>query len=337
MGERANDDATAEPSHPRLVAIRPGALGDALLTFPVLSWLRHHVPSVRIALVARRDVLLLAQSSGVADDVSPYEDPAWSVLFADEPASRGLAYQICSGARVVAWFGADDGVVRRNLLALGASAVVVAPGKPVQSCQRHMALQLGEGLAQLGYPAPATVEELVEVSPPVRPSDECRDRILSWLSAHDIEARRLVAVHPGSGGDAKRWPAESFAALLASLAADGYSPMLIEGPQDTGVVREILSSLSLLAGSVPIARDLPVERLAALLGRCAAYVGNDSGVTHLAALAGCPTVAIFGPTDDALWRPLGRRVLLARAATGRVADVPVDSVAALVRDLLAGE
>ena len=152
MGERANDDATAEPSHPRLVAIRPGALGDALLTFPVLSWLRHHVPSVRIALVARRDVLLLAQSSGVADDVSPYEDPAWSVLFADEPASRGLAYQICSGARVVAWFGADDGVVRRNLLALGASAVVVAPGKPVQSCQRHMALQLGEGLAQLGEP-----------------------------------------------------------------------------------------------------------------------------------------------------------------------------------------
>lgn len=337
MGERTVDDAAAETAKPRLVAIRPGALGDALLTLPVLAWLRGQVPGVRITLVARRDVLPLASGSGVADDVSPYDDTAWSALFADEPPTpRGLAHDVCSGARVAAWTGADDGVVRRILLALGASAVVVAPGKPAPSSQRHMALQLSDGLARLGFPAPTTWEELVE-RPPLRPTDASRDRISSWLRAHGIESRRLVAAHPGSGGDAKRWPAESFAAVLASLAAEGYTPLLIEGPHDAVVVREIQAAPWPQAGSAPVARDLPVEDLAALLGQCAAYVGNDSGVTHLAALAGCPTVAIFGPSDDALWRPLGRRVLVIRAATDRVEDVPTQSVAALLRDLLAGK
>ena len=64
-----------------------------------------------------------------------------------------------------------------------------------------------------------------------------------------------------------------------------------------------------------MARGLSIGALASLLRRCAAYLGNDSGVTHLAALAGVPTVALFGPSDPARWSPLGPRVTVLRSPT----------------------
>jgi ADP-heptose:LPS heptosyltransferase len=59
-------------------------------------------------------------------------------------------------------------------------------------------------------------------------------------------------------------------------------------------------------------REWPLEDLAALLGRCVGYVGGDSGVTHLAAAVGTPVVAVFGPTDPAVWAPRGPHVAIVR-------------------------
>jgi ADP-heptose:LPS heptosyltransferase len=308
-----------------LVAIRPGALGDALLTLPLLAWVRGHAPGARIALVTRRDVHSLALRSGVADAVSSYDDPVWSTLFADEPPARpGRAGELCAGARVAAWTGEDDGVVRRNLLALGASAAIVAPGKPGPAANRHMALQLADALAPLGYSAPVSLEEILSIAPALHPSVESRTEVMGWLRDRDIHRRRLVAIHPGSGGDAKRWPTVSFANVIERLAERKYTPILIEGPQDAVVAKDTLSACHLLQPVVPVARNLPIEVLAALLARCVAFLGSDSGVSHLAALAGCPTVAIFGPTNPELWRPIGRRVRALRAVSGETCDVTPD-------------
>lgn len=327
-------DVVAAGSHERLVAIRPGALGDSLLTFPVLAWLRRHFPGLRITLVARRDVLALALGSGVADGVSAYDDPMWSALFADAPPERrGPASGLCAGARVVAWTGEDDGVVRRNLLAMGAIAVAVASGKPGPPSRRHMALQLFDALAGLGYPAPASIEELL--SPlGIRPPDNVGKRVFEWLSSCGIAGERLVAVHPGSGGAAKRWPVRSVAALLRRLRANGVAPVLIEGPQDAEVIQDILAMCALPPGAAHVARDLSIAELEDLLARCGVYVGNDSGVTHLAALAGCSAVAIFGPSDPAIWRPLGQRVMVISSASGGAEEVSLDAVMSPLRDML---
>lgn len=335
MGEPAATDATTSGSPKRLVAIRPGALGDALLTLPALAWLRRQMPGSHSTLVTRRDVLSLARDLGVADAAVAYDDPAWSVLFAEEPPPRrGLAHDICAGARVVAWTGADDGTARRNLLALGAAAAVVAPGKPQSSTRRHMALQLGDALHRLGFPMPSTLDELMRAVPSLRPSNMCQATIDRWLHDHGAQAARLIGVHPGSGGVVKRWPARSFAGLVERIQATGHTPVLIEGPQDAEVVGQIQAARPSREDALLVARDLTVETLAAMLRRCAAFAGNDSGVTHLAALVGCPTVAIFGPTDPAVWRPLGRRVSVVRARSGRTEDVRVEVAASALRRLL---
>jgi heptosyltransferase III len=59
--------------------------------------------------------------------------------------------------------------------------------------------------------------------------------------------------------------------------------------------------------SVPVPNDLTLHELSRYLRRCRAYIGNDSGITHLAAYLGCPTIALFGPTDPRVWGPIGRR------------------------------
>jgi len=131
-----------------------------------------------------------------------------------------------------------------------------------------------------------------------------------WLAGHCGPPSGTVAVHPGSGGKRKCWPAERFAALVKALDAP---ILLIEGPAD----RESCHLLRrLLAGpeGPALASGLSVPQAAALLTQCKLYVGNDSGLTHLAGALGIPTVAIFGPTDPAVWAPRGQRVAVVRPA-----------------------
>jgi ADP-heptose:LPS heptosyltransferase len=87
--------------------------------------------------------------------------------------------------------------------------------------------------------------------------------------------------------------------------------VLIEGPADADAVSCVLS---LLETEPPVARDWSLPRLAAVMVEAALFLGNDSGLTHLAAGVGAPTIALFGPTDPIVWAPLGPRVLVIAGA-----------------------
>jgi ADP-heptose:LPS heptosyltransferase len=106
-----------------------------------------------------------------------------------------------------------------------------------------------------------------------------------------------VLVHPGSGSPAKNWPPEHFAAVMRALR---QPVRLIVGEADHAAAAH-------LAG-LPRLEHPPLEELAARLAGCRAYLGNDSGVSHLAGLCGARSVIMFGPTDPAVWRPIGPNV-----------------------------
>jgi heptosyltransferase-3 len=77
-----------------------------------------------------------------------------------------------------------------------------------------------------------------------------------------------------------------------------------------------------------VAHELPLRILGAVLARAGLFVGNDSGVSHLAAAAGAPTLSLFGPTAPEVWSPLGPRVVTLRAPGGAMSEISVDEVAA---------
>ncbi|HET8646880.1 MAG TPA: glycosyltransferase family 9 protein, partial [Vicinamibacteria bacterium] len=131
---------------------------------------------------------------------------------------------------------------------------------------------------------------------------------------------RFLALHPGSGSPAKNWPPGRYASL-ARARAGGRPWLLVEGPADAEAARSLAGE----AGAVR-AHGLDARVLGALLARAGLVVGNDSGVTHLAAACGAPTLALFGPTDPLQWAPLGTRVEALRAPGGAMDTLSLEVV-----------
>lgn len=314
----------------QITVIRPGALGDTLMTLPALALLRRWAPDARLTFVARADVLPLALSSGLADDAWPWDLPDWAALFDPATTSERLTERaraaLTGAGAIAAWAPDPDGALASTLRRLGAGQVIVGPGRPPELSGRppeHTALWLARALTPLGAAVPGDPATLWRALPPLRwPEADARQAERVWRRLGLPDAR-VVALHPGSGGAAKRWPPERFAALAEMARQAGFTPLLLAGEADAGVAGAVLAHAGV---ALPLARGLEVGALAALLARCVGYVGNDSGVSHLAGLLGAPTVAIFGPTDPARWSPLGPRVTSLRAPGGDLGRLAPETV-----------
>lgn len=320
----------------RVALLRPGALGDALLAFPTLAWLPHVWPGTRLLFVARAEVLPLVEAAGLADATLSFDDPVWGALWANEPTDSALLRDAVGGAdAAVAWLRDADGTVARALGAAGVARVIVAPGQPANGTEEHVALYLARTLTPLGLAnSPKSLGELAALLPSMVSAVGEQIAQSVWIEL-GLERSRVVALHPGSGGAAKCWPPECFAVIAAHLRHAGYTPLVIEGPADrTSVARLLAASSSGGDVALLVARDLTVEAVASVLARCAGYLGNDSGVSHLAALVGCPTLALFGPTDPVRWAPVGSRIQTMRGPRGTMDEIDGASVWDAFRRLL---
>src|SRR5262249_45298869 len=119
-------------------------------------------------------------------------------------------------------------------------------------------------------------------------------------------APRIVFIHPGSGSRAKCWPLENFIHVGQALSDQDHRVVFCIGEAECE--RWPADAIDRISDAAVLLRDLSLEQLAISIAAADLYIGNDSGVTHLAAAVGTPTVAVFGPTSPALWRPLGPRV-----------------------------
>jgi heptosyltransferase III len=312
----------------RIVVYRPGALGDMLLTFPALAALRKQWSDAHITLICRADVHTLALASGLADRALSHELAVWLCLFDDGVSPSDLAREIFAGADLaLIWAPDAGGEIASQLRALGVQTALIAEPPPQCGLRRHVAPQLLDSLAPLGFLTPTDLVEPSASLPALRWPQQAQDEANEVWKRLQVElaGRPAIAIHPGSGGARKRWPPGHFAALIRGLRRD-YTPVLIAGPQDEGIVAQVIAE----AGATPTAHDLSVAGLAAFLSRCALYVGNDSGVTHLAGLLGVTTIGLFGPTEPALWAPLGLRVVALQSPTGRMEDLSPHSVIAAI-------
>lgn len=326
-----------------IILLRPGALGDALLAFPTLAWLRRIWPDTRVTFVARADVLPLAAAAGLADATRAFDDPVWGALWAGSHASARLLQALDGADAAVAWLHDAEGAVTRALSAAGVKHAVVTLGQPADGAREHVALYLARTLAPLGLDGmPRTMDGFAALLPAITSAAGERVAGTYWRK-WGLASVRVVALHPGSGSAEKCWPAERCAAVAAQLCLAGYTPLVIEGPADSEPVARLLAAYTHEnVAATPehpvwppaVARDLSVEALAGVLARCAGYLGNDSGVSHLAALAGCPTVALFGPSDPARWAPIGQRVRTLRGPHGNMAEITVESAWGALRQVL---
>ena len=196
-----------------------------------------------------------------------------------------------------------------------------------------------------GEVAKATVEEVIAISSEelkrlaVFSEDLCA-RVFPNESDRAFAAgflkgivRPVAAIHPGSGSEKKNWPIRHWAAIARWLASEMDMDVLWVGGEADGRNFEWLASEHVPGVELRQARQLPLWHLAAVLEQCAIFLGHDSGITHLAAAAGTPVVALFGPTDPAVWAPRNETVTVLRKDAALEAITPADVRTAIVNRL----
>lgn len=292
--------------------MRAGALGDLLLMRRAIAGLKARGHRVSLMAPAAHAVALLGPGLSEVDEVLDWGDPAFLPLLAPEGSPEPeLAARFAAFGACIAYTRQDHLVER---LARHIKAVIPQPPEPVGV---HAAEWLARPARVLGAEPPAVPSDLEAAEP---------EAAQAAAFLHDRLAPGFLAVHPGSGGSVKNWPSEGFASLIEGL--DGHPWLLVEGPADVAAAAGLAGH-----GRCVRARRLPLRTLGSVLRRAGLYVGNDSGITHLAAAWGAPTLALFGPTDPATWSPVGRRVAVARSASPSMNHLPLAEVTRAARTL----
>lgn len=307
---------------PRILVIKLGALGDFLMALGPMQAIRRHHPDAELVLLTRAAYRELGVATGLFAEVWIDPAPRWNPLgwlrwrarlrgagFARvydlQTSDRSAGYfRLFGNARVPEWSGKAEGASHRH---------VYPADHRMHSIDRQRAQLAVAGVAEVPLPD------------------------LGFLDG-DLESfglpERFALLIPGSSPERpeKRWPAGRYGDLAAQLAARGIVPVVIGGGSESVAAAAI--------GAVaPAALDLTgrtsLGQIAALARRAAVAVGNDTGPTHLAALAGCPTVTLFSAASDpAKSAPRGAVVRELHAAL--LGELPVgavvDAAAAIARD-----
>lgn len=248
----------------RRLLIRPGAIGDCILSLPALEALRTAytevwVPEASVPLIRFADRVRAIGSTGLdLVGIEGLEPP------------RTVFEELARFDSIVSWYGANRPEFRAVLAGF---PVRFFPALPPAGCRIHACDFFLEHARQIGASAASAIPRL-----------EC-----------PVERRNFAVIHPFSGSPAKNWPLAEFR-RLAGWLSERIPVFWCAGPEE--VLEEAV-------------RFENLWDLACWLASARLYIGNDSGVTHLAAATGVPVVAIFGPTDPAVWGPRGNNVRIA--------------------------
>jgi ADP-heptose:LPS heptosyltransferase len=273
----------------RRLVLFPGALGDFVCFLPALQVLSE---GEQVHLLAHSEFADLVSPSVKVGSLERYEIRRLFVSGAAQ--EKRLRDFFGTYSSIFSWMGSGEMAFVRELASISQGRAMVFPFQPSQK-------QIHQGdyyLACVGQPSPET--HIPEI--PLKPE------AVAWCEAywreHFLNGKQVLALAPGSGARQKNWPASSFRAV-----ADWWrqrptgAVMVLLGP----VEQEIGEYAALCQGAV-LACDLNLGQLVALLGRSDLYLGNDSGVSHLAAALGVVSLVMFGPSSVNQWAPRGKNV-----------------------------
>lgn len=287
----------------RISVVFSGALGDTILLKPMFDEFRRRLPRCRITIVTSASTGKLFEALGWAEsaaDINLFDHHRW---FGDEPRDTPPPWAECDWL-VSGVSNGHDVWARHARRFCPSGRVSFFNPLPKPGDSSHVVTQR---CRQLGL----TIElELITADDP----------LVGWRRS----AERTILIHPGSGGKAKCRPLIQYVLLARRLRSQGYETEFILGPVECEQIP--VEAQAELAAEFRVVRSDNLLHLAELLRSARVFYGNDSGVSHLAAALGAPTVAVFISSQPCWWHPIGPRVWILAAR-----QVLVSSQAGMIR------
>ena len=291
-----------------ILIIHPGGLGDIVLSLPAVASLRNRFPAARVTVAGNIDHLVPVMS-GYAERILSLSALPLHLLYAPGSEPESVVKFWRSYDRIVSWTGGGDREFTRKFKDIHPN-VMVASWRPAPAERRHVSRLFWDSL-DIGIQS-----ETAAAFAPILLESELSNEGKRWLGAQGWNGRDpLTALHPGAGSRIKRWPASRFMELAQHLALkEKHKLLIIEGSAERGLAEQIVSALP--SGAAIVLDAMSLNLLAAVVAHCDLFVGNDSGVAHLAAALKVRCVVLFGPTLPQHWAPLGHDVRVLRLTQG---------------------
>ena len=280
----------------KILVIRGGAIGDFILTLPAIAALRQQFPAAHLEVLGYPHIAQLALAGDLVNRVQSIEAGALAGFFArGGELAEDLVDYFSEFDLILSYLYDPDGIFQTNVGLCTGAQFIAGPHRADEGAGLHAAKVYLRPLERLA---------IFEADP-----------IPRLQVAPDSPSQHPLALHPGSGSERKNWAEVRWAELLRYLAeATDLDLLIVGGEAERG-------RLQRLAAVVPparsqVAQSLPLLALARRLAGCRAFIGHDSGISHLAAAVGLPCLVLWGDTAEDIWRPPSEKVVVLRQPGG---------------------
>ena len=280
----------------KLLIIHQGAIGDIVSIFPAIIRLKEKF--CRIDAICKKSIGELASSLKLIDKFYPVEAAFFSSVFSGKADLRTVDIFRSHDEIILFSYSQElesiiSGMVNRKTYRIHP--------RPDASLEIHILNHVLDRLAENGL-----------IHNAKWPETDYFAQLPEQNGAKPHSDRLKILIHPGSGSTRKNWASSNFIKIFKKIESLGMNPEIILGPAEHFLFERFVRCLP--AGSnIHVLTDL--LNLVSILKQSGGFIGNDSGISHLAAFTGIPTVVIFGPSSPKRWKPFGRSVEVLRSET----------------------
>ncbi len=347
---RANDNildllrekgAEAARKAQRGVILQPGAIGDCILTLPLAAFMKDVLGLGGVDILGHSEYVGILPGRTCIDSISSIDSIALHRLFVDNKTfdlkdGDPLISTFSGYAWIATFLGEPDSNFEQNLIFTAncshSAEVITLSMKPPEGFSRHLTdFYIEHFISQSGLSLQARQVRLGDCSIKATDADIAQGEEL--LKETGLEpGQKLVVIQPGSGGLSKCWYLDNFLAVAKELDSKGIEVIFLLGPAEVDRFND--ATIKKMSRFGRCLRDLSLAQILGLLSYSNGFIGNDSGITHLAAALGGRTLAVFGPTNPVVYIPIGPAVKVFANNTKAFTKKPLVSLQHELLDVL---
>ena len=291
-----------------MLVIHQGALGDFILALPALETLRKTFPQAKSIIIGYPRILELVEQRFYAEGILSIDQKGMASFFVRGGSLDPSFSQLFGQFDLIVVFGRDEeGTLIGNLKRVCHGLILQINPFPSWGEKIHLTDYLLGQFSRYGF-------RISGLNPRLHLKESDRDWGREFWRSRGLteeERSRVIILHPGSGSKRKVWPSERFLSLSQMLQDRlGSKILILFGPAEGSEVERVFGEMD--SQTFIQVKGLSLLKLVSIMEGCRLFIGNDSGISHMASALGIPTIAIFGPTDPRVWSPRGERVWVVR-------------------------